>query len=63
MYLHEFLIKLIQSDSIDLNTIKTLVLDPKTKPELFECLIRNYKLYETLLQIRDDMDICTEGQR
>jgi len=63
MYLHEFLIKLIQSDSIDLNTIKTLVLDPKTKHELFECLIRNYKLYETLLQIRDDMDICTEGQR
>ena len=60
MYLHEFLIKLIQSDSIDINTIKTLVLDPKTKPELFECLIRNYKLYETLLQIRDDMDICVQ---
>ena len=63
MLLHDFLIKLIQSDSIDLKTIKKIVLDPDTKPELYDCLLRNYKLYETLLQIRDGMDLCPEGKR
>ena len=59
MHLHDFLIKLIQSDSIDLQTIKSMVLNPNTKPELYNCLLENYKLYETLLQIRDGMDIST----
>lgn len=61
MELHNFLIKLIQTDALDLSTIKNLILDSKTRPELFDCLIRNYKLYETLLQIKNDMDCCVEG--
>jgi len=61
MQLHDFLVKLIQTDSIDLETIKNLVLDPLTKPELFDCLITNYKLYETLLHIKNEMGINNEG--
>ena len=61
MKLHEFIIKLIQTESLDLKTIKHIILDPLTKPELFDCLITNYKLYETLLHIKNEMGINNEG--
>jgi len=60
-HLHDFIIKLIQTDSLDLKTIKLMVLDPVTKKDLFNCLLKNYSLYETLLEIKNEMDCDREG--
>ena len=62
-HLHDFIIKLIQTDSLDLKTIKLMVLDPVTKKDLFHCLLKNYSLYETLLEIKNEMDCNHEGRR
>ena len=62
-HLHDFLIKLIQTDSLDLKTIKFMILDPVTKKDLFDCLLKNYSLYETLLKIKNEVDSGREGRR
>jgi len=61
MDLHEFLIMLIRTESLDLHLIKKLVLDSGTRPELVKCILTNYRIYETLLEIKNGMDLCHEG--
>ena len=61
MELHEFLLMLIRTDSLDLHLIKKLVLDSGTRPELVKCILTNYRIYETLLEIKNGMDLCHEG--
>jgi len=63
VHLHTFVLKLIQTDTLDLKTIKMIILDPVTKKDLFECLLKNYSVYETLLQIKNEMDYDHEGRR
>ena len=63
VHLHSFVLKLIQTDTLDLKTIKMIILDPETKKDLFECLLKNYSVYETLLQIKNEMDCDHEGRR
>ena len=63
VHLHDFILKLIQTESLDLKTIKQIILDPVTKKDLFHCLLKNYSLYETLLEIKNEMDCNHEGRR
>ena len=63
VHLHTFVLKLIQTDTLDLKTIKMIILDPVTKKDLFHCLLKNYSLYEALLEIKNEMDCNHEGRR
>ena len=63
VHLHTFVLKLIQTDTLDLKTIKMIILDPETKKDLFECLLKNYSVYETLLKIKNEVDYDPEGRR
>jgi len=56
MELHDFLLKLIQTDSLQLRDIRRMVLDPHTKDELLSTLLKNYDLYEKLIRIKNEMD-------
>jgi len=59
--LHEFIIQLIQSGSLTLTQIKRFVVDRNTVVDLRTVLLKNYKLYELLLEIKNGnatMDLC-----
>ena len=56
MNLHNFIIQLIQSDSLNLTDIKKMIIDPRTKEELLTTLLVNYAAYETLIRIKNGMD-------
>ena len=55
MELHDFLLKLIQTDSLTFPDIRRLILDPSTKSELLNTLLKNYETYEKLLRIKNEM--------
>jgi len=57
MELHDFLIKLIQTDSLQLKDIRRMVLDPHTKDELLATLLEHYDTYEKLIRIKNAMDL------
>ena len=56
MNLHNFILQLIQTDSLDLSDIKKMIIDPNTKQELLTTLLNNYSSYETLIRIKNGMD-------
>jgi len=56
MNLHNFILQLIQTDSLDLTDIKRMIVDPNTKEELLTTLLKNYESYETLIRIKNGMD-------
>ena len=56
MNLHNFILQLIQTDSLDLTDIKRMIVDPNTKDELLTTLLKNYSSYETLIRIKNGMD-------
>ena len=57
MNLNEFLIKLIQADSLSMDQIKDFIRDPQTETELLMTLLKNYEIYEKLIHIKNAMDI------
>ena len=57
MNLHNFILQLIQTDSLDLTDIKRMIVDPNTKEELLTTLLKNYESYETLIRIKNGMDL------
>ena len=57
MDLHDFLITLIQTESLDLAQIHQILKNPKSKTELVRTLLTHYDLYEKLIKIKNGMDI------
>jgi hypothetical protein len=57
MDLHQFLIQLIQTDSLDLPQINSIIKNPSSRTELVHTLLTNYDLYEKLIKIKNGMDI------
>jgi len=57
MDLHEFLITLIQSDSLDLHQINSIIKSPSSKTSLVHTLLTHYDLYEKLIKIKNGMDL------
>jgi len=55
MDLHNFLLKLIQADSLELHDIHKMVLDPHTQTELLKTLLENYETYSIMLKIKNAM--------